>query len=75
MKTEKGLTEREYSFATKPDSREQIEYRIPKRIIQTGKYAQQPLHIRAMSSNIKLVSPDYGYLFFGCRHVETGVGL
>jgi glycosyltransferase involved in cell wall biosynthesis len=38
--------------------------RIPKRIIQTGKHAEQPLHNRAMVANVKLLNPDYEYLFF-----------
>jgi peptidoglycan/xylan/chitin deacetylase (PgdA/CDA1 family) len=39
-------------------------YRIPKRIIQTGKQVQQPLQNRAMMANIRLLNPDYEYLFF-----------
>jgi len=39
-------------------------HRIPKRIIQTGKHVEQPLDIRAMVTNVKLLNPDYEYLFF-----------
>lgn len=41
-----------------------MNHRIPKRIIQTGKHVQQPLHNRAMMANIKLLNPDYEYLFY-----------
>src|ERR1700676_4750324 len=39
-------------------------YRIPKRIIQTGKHTQLPLRSRAMATNLKLLNPDFEYLFF-----------
>lgn len=39
-------------------------YQIPKRIIQTGKQVQQPLRNQAMMANIRLLNPDYEYLFF-----------
>ena len=42
----------------------QMQDRIPKRIIQTGKHAQQPLRSRAVMSNMKLLNPGYEYLFF-----------
>lgn len=38
--------------------------RIPKRIIQTGKHVQQPLQNQAMMANVRLLNPDYEYLFF-----------
>jgi len=38
--------------------------RIPKRIIQTGKHVEQPLHKRAMIASVRLLNPDYEYLFF-----------
>lgn len=38
--------------------------RIPKRIIQTGKSAEQPLRNRVLASNMRLLNPDYEYLFF-----------
>ncbi len=44
--------------------------RIPKRIIQTGKGGEQPLHIRAMVCNLKLLNPEFEYLFFDDRGVE-----
>jgi len=37
---------------------------IPKRIIQTGKSSEQALRTRAMMSNLRLLHPDYEYLFF-----------
>jgi glycosyltransferase involved in cell wall biosynthesis len=43
---------------------------IPKRIIQTGKTAPQSLRTRAMVSNIRLLHPDYEYLFFDDAAVE-----
>jgi inositol phosphorylceramide mannosyltransferase catalytic subunit len=43
---------------------------IPKRIIQTAKIAPQSLRTRAMVSNIRLLHPDYEYLFFDDNAVE-----
>jgi len=43
---------------------------IPKRIIQTAKIAPQSLRTRAMVSNIRLLHPDYDYLFFDDEGVE-----
>jgi inositol phosphorylceramide mannosyltransferase catalytic subunit len=43
---------------------------IPKRIIQTDKLAPRSLRIRAMVSNIRLLHPDYEYLFFDDNGVE-----
>lgn len=43
---------------------------IPKRIIQTGKDVRQPLRNRAVMSNIRLLNPDYEYLFFDDRKAE-----
>lgn len=42
---------------------------IPRRIIQTGKSAQLPLRSRAITSNIKLLNPDFEYLFFDDERV------
>lgn len=46
--------------------------RIPKRIIQfrIGKYPQQALRVRAVTSNLKLLNPEYEYLFFEDVQVE-----
>jgi len=41
-----------------------MKYQIPKRIIQTGRHLEQPLRNRAMMANIRLLNPDYEYLFF-----------
>ncbi len=43
---------------------------IPRRIIQTGKSAELPLKERASACNLKLLNPDYEYLFFDDRQVE-----
>lgn len=43
---------------------------IPRRIIQTGKVAPESLRIRAMVTNIRLLHPDYDYLFFDDQAVE-----
>lgn len=45
-------------------------YRIPKRIIQTGKRLEQPLQNRAAMSNLRLLHPDFEYMFFDDRQVE-----
>ena len=47
-----------------------MSYRIPKRIIQTGKQSEQPLPIRAFMANVRLLNPDYEYLFFDDGRVE-----
>ena len=43
---------------------------IPKRIIQTAKHARLPLQQRAVSANLKLLNPDFEYLFFDNEGVE-----
>ena len=43
---------------------------IPKRIIQTGKTSDLSLRTRAMVANLKLLNPDYEYLFFDDRQVQ-----
>jgi len=45
--------------------------KIPKRIIQTGRIARQPLRNRAMMANIRLLNPDYEYLFFDEERVQA----
>ncbi len=45
--------------------------RIPKRIIQTGRYAHQRLRNRAMMANIRLLNPDFEYLFFDEERVQA----
>jgi inositol phosphorylceramide mannosyltransferase catalytic subunit len=45
--------------------------RIPKRIIQTGKHFEQPLPNRAAMSNVRLLNPDYEYLFFDDLQVRS----
>ena len=47
-----------------------MSYRIPKRIIQTGKRPEQSLPIRAFMSSVRLLNPDYEYLFFDDGRVE-----
>jgi inositol phosphorylceramide mannosyltransferase catalytic subunit len=44
---------------------------IPRRIIQTGKSHDLPLFSRASAVNIRLLNPDYEYIFFDDNHVET----
>ncbi len=48
-----------------------MQSRIPKRIIQTGKSADLPLQNRAMMANLKLLNPDFEYLFFDNSRVEA----
>jgi len=48
-----------------------MQYQIPKRIIQTGKQIHQPLRNRAIMTNIRLLNPDYEYLFVDDKRVET----
>jgi hypothetical protein len=44
---------------------------IPKRIIQTGKHIELPLRSKAMVSNIRLLNPDFEYLFFDNDDVQS----
>src|SRR5579863_5055006 len=46
-------------------------YQIPKRIIQTGRSVEQPLRNRAMMSNLKLLNPDFEYVFFDDERVQA----
>ena len=45
--------------------------KIPKRIIQTGKSIDLPLLSKASAINIKLLNPDFEYLFFDEQKVEN----
>jgi hypothetical protein len=44
---------------------------IPKRIIQTGKHIHLPIQERAAVANLKLLNPDFEYLFFDNQQVEA----
>src|SRR5690242_3234613 len=44
--------------------------RIPKRIIQTNKSLDLPLLEKAAVANIRLLNPDFEYLFFDDKQVE-----
>jgi inositol phosphorylceramide mannosyltransferase catalytic subunit len=44
--------------------------KIPRRIIQTGKSADLPLLARAAATNVRLLNPDFEYLFFDDAQVE-----
>jgi hypothetical protein len=44
---------------------------IPKRIIQTGKCFQLPMVQRAAALNVKLLNPDFEYMFFDDEQVEA----
>jgi hypothetical protein len=48
-----------------------VQERIPKRIIQTGKSADLPLKEKAAVCNLKLLNPDFEYLFFDDQQVES----
>jgi glycosyltransferase involved in cell wall biosynthesis len=48
-----------------------LENQIPKRIIQTGKQARQPLRNRVLVSNMRLLNTDYEYLFFDDEAVSS----
>jgi len=43
---------------------------IPRRIIQTGKQASLPLFNRAIMANIRLLNPDYEYIYFDNAAVD-----
>jgi inositol phosphorylceramide mannosyltransferase catalytic subunit len=44
---------------------------IPRRIIQTGKTAALPIRERAGVNNLRLLNPDFEYMFFDDRQVES----
>lgn len=46
------------------------ETQIPKRIIQTAKTASLPLTTRAMMANVRLLNPDFEFLFLDDAQVE-----
>jgi mannosyltransferase OCH1-like enzyme len=48
-----------------------MQLKIPKRIIQTGKSLDLPLFSKAATANIKLLNPDFEYLFFDDKRVEV----
>ncbi len=60
-------------FSSDSSSSRQMQHQIPKRIIQTGKSAYPPLRNRAAIKNIRLLNPDYEYLFFDNAQVEDFV--
>jgi inositol phosphorylceramide mannosyltransferase catalytic subunit len=47
-----------------------VNSRIPKRIIQTGKSLDLPLLAKAAVANVRLLNPDFEYLFFDNKQVE-----
>jgi hypothetical protein len=50
-----------------------VQNHIPARIIQTGKSAKLPLKDRASVCNVRLLNPDFEYLFFDDEQVESFV--
>ena len=48
---------------------------IPKRIIQTGKSRDLPLLSKAVVANIRLLNPDFEYLFFDDMQVEEFIDM
>lgn len=44
---------------------------IPKRIIQTGKSTPEAVRVRAMVSSIRLLHPDFAYVFFDDAQVDA----
>lgn len=46
-------------------------HQIPKRLIQTGKSARLPLEHQAAVCNLKLLNPDFEYLFFDNDQVDA----
>ncbi len=44
--------------------------KIPRRIIQTDKSVDLPLLAKAATTNLRLLNPDFEYLFFDDSQVE-----
>ena len=68
-----SLIESVETAAFPPQIRSRVPNLIPKRIIQTGKNADHSLRTRAMLGTVKLLNPDYDYLFFDNGDVEAFV--
>jgi inositol phosphorylceramide mannosyltransferase catalytic subunit len=49
--------------------------RIPKRIIQTSRSADLPLLARAATSSLRLLNPDFEYMFFDDAQVERFIDV
>ena len=56
-----------------PNENERMSQPIPKRIIQTGKSLPTSVKTRAMVGSIRLLHPDFEYLFFDDNQVEDFV--
>jgi hypothetical protein len=50
-----------------------MDSRIPKRIIQTGKSVDLPMLQKAAAANVRLLNPDFEYLFFDNAQVDDFV--
>jgi hypothetical protein len=48
--------------------------RIPRRIIQSGKSLNLPLFSKAAVANVRLLNPDFEYMFFDDKRVEDFIG-
>jgi len=48
---------------------------IPRRIIQTSKNHELPLIARAASTNVRLLNPDYEYIFFTDEDIDKFINL
>ena len=66
-----GVDSVEQLSVQKLNIRRQMLFQIPKRIIQTGKHIELPLRSRAMVSNLRLLNPDFEYLFFDNEGVQS----
>jgi inositol phosphorylceramide mannosyltransferase catalytic subunit len=58
------------SHAEQSSRRILVSPEIPRRIIQTGKSQSLPLRSKASAASVKLVNPDFEYLFFDNKQVE-----
>jgi inositol phosphorylceramide mannosyltransferase catalytic subunit len=54
---------------------ESMTAKIPRRIIQTDKSADLPLLAKAATVNLRLLNPDFEYLFFDNAHVEQFIDV
>jgi glycosyltransferase involved in cell wall biosynthesis len=57
----------------KSSAQHETEHRIPKRIIQTGKQPGGSLRNQGLIANVRLLNPDFEYLFFDDAQVEDFV--
>ena len=63
------------AYTTVKESHKGVAEKIPRRIIQTDKSRDLPLLARAATANLRLLNPDFEYLFFDDAQVEEFIDV